>query len=257
MTKKAFEKHLACYSQAANILYKFDNKSLVSFEVNYRFLGDLPFVIYFDFETTVVSDLFMDQKMYVISYCMVFAFHPKLKIDRIVIYCSFLQSQEELFGLRHLKQKMLKHSDYVMPNQLKDAELKVHEKKSSFSLSEILSIELKFTIDNLLRWCYIVHKTRFLSLYTITKQKHEKENKIDWLVTKCVICDFKLSVGSSFGPGSDEMTYCDFIFKKERLFLRNVYDAEVLKNYSQIKDLQTYYETFNRVVNCAILIDKY
>ena len=53
------------------------------------------------------------------------------------------------------------------------------------------------------------------------------------------------------------MTYYDFIFKKEYLVLQNVYDADVLKNYKQIKDLKRYYENFNKVVNCAILIDKY
>ena len=75
------------------------------------------------------SDLFLDKKMYVVNYCMVFAFHPKLKIERIVIYRSFQQSQEELFDLSHLKEKMLQYVDSVTLNRLKDAGLKVHEKK--------------------------------------------------------------------------------------------------------------------------------
>ena len=54
--KKPFEKRLACCSQTVGILYKFDNKSLVSFESNYRFLGDLSFVAYFAFETSAGSD---------------------------------------------------------------------------------------------------------------------------------------------------------------------------------------------------------
>ena len=59
---------------------------------------------------------------------MVFAFHPKLKIERIVIYRSFQQSLEELFDLSHLKEKMLQHVYSVTLNQIKDAGVKVHEK---------------------------------------------------------------------------------------------------------------------------------
>ena len=146
-TKKAFEKHISNCSQAAGILYKFDNKSIVSFEDNYRFLGNLPFAVYFDFQTITGSDIFLDKKMYVISYCMIFAFHPKLKIDRIIVYRSFHQNQEKIFNLSHLKEKTLQHVDSVTLNQLTDASLKVLEKKSRFTFSEMFSIELKLTID--------------------------------------------------------------------------------------------------------------
>ena len=64
-------------------------------------------------------------------------------------------------------------------------------------------------------------------------------------------------LASSFVPDSDEMTYYDFIVKKQHLFLRNVYDDDVLKSSKQIKDLKTYYESFNKVVHCAIFSDKY
>ena len=76
-TKNFFDKHLTVYSQAAGIIYKFDNKSIVTFEDNYRFFRDLPFVAYFDFETTAGRDLFLDKKMYVFTYCSIFAFHSK------------------------------------------------------------------------------------------------------------------------------------------------------------------------------------
>ena len=66
--------------------------------------------------------------MYVISYCTIFAFHPKLKMERIVIYRSFQQNQEQLFDLSHLKGKMLQYVDSVTLNQLKDAGMKGYEK---------------------------------------------------------------------------------------------------------------------------------
>ena len=97
----------------------------------------MPFVAYFDFETTAGCDLFLDKKKDVISYCIVFAFDPKVNIDRITVYRSFQQKLEERFDLSHLKKQMIQHIDQVTLNQLKDAGLKVHEKKSSFALSEV------------------------------------------------------------------------------------------------------------------------
>ena len=113
-------------SQTDGIVYKFDNKSLVSYKDNYRFLGDLPFVAYFDFETTAGNGASMDKKMYVLNYCLIFAFHPKLDIDRIVVYRSLQQTQEHLFDLSHLIPKMLQFLDKATLNQLKDVGLKVY-----------------------------------------------------------------------------------------------------------------------------------
>ena len=60
--KKGHDSHVANCSQSAGIVYKFDHKSLISFEDNYHLLGDLPFVVYFDFERTAGRDLFQDYK---------------------------------------------------------------------------------------------------------------------------------------------------------------------------------------------------
>ena len=229
---------------------------LLTFEGNYQFLGDQPFVVYFDFETTAGSDLFQDKEMYVISYCLVFAFHPKLDIERILVYRILQQNQQQLFDSSHLKLKMLQFVDSVTLNKFKDKGLKVYGKKSSFALSEMSSVELKFTIDLLLKWFYSLYKMRFLELDTLTKQNYEKSNKTDWTKTTCCICDFKLSLGASYGPGSKKMTYLDFAIKKEYLFLRNLYDQEILNDFKQVKKIMTYYENFKEMLNCCVLLDK-
>ena len=115
-TKKAFVKHLVNSAQSAGIVYKIDNKSLISFEDNYQCFGDLLFVVYFDFETCTGDDLFQDKKMYVfiiITFSLIIAFHPKLGIERIVIFRSFQQNQDHLFDLSHLKDQMLQFVDPV------------------------------------------------------------------------------------------------------------------------------------------------
>ena len=70
--------------------------------------------------------------MYVTSCCIILAFHPKIKIDRIVVYRSFQQTEDELFRLSHLKEKVLQYANPATLNQLKDAAINVH-KKSSFA----------------------------------------------------------------------------------------------------------------------------
>ena len=44
------------------VIYNFNTQSLVSFEDNFHAKGDLPFVIYFDFETTAPTDNCFDPK---------------------------------------------------------------------------------------------------------------------------------------------------------------------------------------------------
>ena len=78
--------------------------------------------------------------MYVVSYCLIFAFHPKLDLDRILVYRSFQRTQDQLFYLNHLKPKMLQFFDKVPLNQLKDAGLKVYSKQPCFALSEMCSV---------------------------------------------------------------------------------------------------------------------
>ena len=52
-------------------------------------MGDLSFTAYFDFETTIGDTVVNDTKMFVISYCQIFAFCPDLNLHKIVIFRSF------------------------------------------------------------------------------------------------------------------------------------------------------------------------
>ena len=45
-------KHLKIKSSMSRIIYKFNDQNVQTFEDNYKFMGEVPFSIYFDFETT-------------------------------------------------------------------------------------------------------------------------------------------------------------------------------------------------------------
>ena len=58
------------------IVYSFENKKIISFQDNFKNLGDVLFTVYFDIQTTTVHDIFEDPKIFVINYCHIHAFHP-------------------------------------------------------------------------------------------------------------------------------------------------------------------------------------
>ena len=67
------------------IVYKFENQNIQTFFDNMKFMGDLPFFIYFDLETTTgkkVYDFDEDATLYPVSYAFVLSFHPLLNTEK-------------------------------------------------------------------------------------------------------------------------------------------------------------------------------
>ena len=86
------------------VIYNFNMQSLISLKDNFHAKGDLSFVIYFDFEMTAPTDNCFDPKketMFVVSYVMIVAFHPELKLDKIIIQRSYVHATEQLTGLEY------------------------------------------------------------------------------------------------------------------------------------------------------------
>ena len=68
-TKDAMEKHNKVCAVKEGIVYTFENGKIISFQDNFKYLGDVPFTVYFDFETTTGDVVFLDPKKFVVSYC--------------------------------------------------------------------------------------------------------------------------------------------------------------------------------------------
>ena len=72
------------------VAYNFNNKSLISFEDNFIYKGDLSLVDYMDFETTAPTDNCFNpeqKKMFVVSYVIV---------DRVIIERNFEHSLKKI-----------------------------------------------------------------------------------------------------------------------------------------------------------------
>ena len=105
----------------------------MTFEENLKYKGDVPLVAYIDFETTVPTDECLDlenRQMFVVSYVIIFAFHPELDIDRVIIDRSFGHSRERLTSLNFLTREQLQFKDSKTLLQLRDCALAVVEKKT-------------------------------------------------------------------------------------------------------------------------------
>ena len=98
---KKMKEHLACCSGKAGFTFSFDNGKVIDYQDHYSNLGDMPFSVYWDFETTTGNVVFFDAKMYVVSYSIIVAFHRDLSLPRINIFRSSDQSYNSLMSLVH------------------------------------------------------------------------------------------------------------------------------------------------------------
>ena len=192
------KKHTKICAAKEGIVYTFENGKIISFQDNFKYLCDVPFTVFVDFKTTAGNIVFLDPKMFVVSYCQIYSFHSSLNLDKIVIFRSFQQSLEEIYDLNHFRQEHVPHFDKITFCQLKDAATVVLAREKSTSLAELFSSELKFTIDMLDNWFLNTIKAKFLELDDIKKHIFIKENPFVPSQTICCICGFLLDA-EAFG----------------------------------------------------------
>ena len=65
------KKHTKVCSAKEGITYCFNNGEIISSQDNFKYLGDVPFIVFFDFETTTDNIAFFDLKIFAVSYCQI------------------------------------------------------------------------------------------------------------------------------------------------------------------------------------------
>ena len=148
-SKEKMQTHLSICAAKEGITYSFDNNQIIDYQDNYKYMGDLPFSVYFDFEATTGNAVFFDSKMFVMSNCLIFSFNSALNFEKTVIFRSFQQSATELYDIGCFKQDHVQFSDQVTLKQLKDAASAVAFRESFTFPAEMFSAVLKFTADTL------------------------------------------------------------------------------------------------------------
>ena len=126
----------------------------MSFEGNIGNKIDLPLVAYVDFGTTASAENFLNpeqNKMFVVSYTLIFAFHPKLNLNRVIVQRCFDHSLLKLTMVDYLTEDQLKFVDKNFRNQLKDCATNVPKRRCKNVVAQIFAIDLKFASNYLLK----------------------------------------------------------------------------------------------------------
>ena len=256
-SKKVFEKDLCVCARKPGVVYSFNNQHLSTFEDNFTLMGDQPFSVYFDLETTCGKDKlvfdFDDEHltdMYVISYCFIVVFHKSYSLEKITIVRSFNDSMVDLADLSSVPLEMLEFRDNVTTSQLYNCIQNVVAKKTHHALIEMFCCELKLIVDICKKWIQKKSSSR-MELSLATKRKFKEQNPLNF-DDKCCICGVELSASKKYGPKSNKMTYWDFLVKKEYHFLQNNFSKEELQMSDSILNLETYYEHFEMFIYVSV-----
>ena len=177
--KDKYDRHLDSCTGKPGYIYNFNTQSLITFEENLKYKSDIPLTAYIDFETTALTDNCLDPenaKMFVVSYVIIFTFHPELEIDKVIIERSFGHSEYTLTSLNYLTVDQLNFKNNKTLLQLRDCALNVARKKSKLAIAKMFTTELKFAGDCLLKWFNKKYKSKNLELSNEKKKENMKLN---------------------------------------------------------------------------------
>ena len=94
---------------------------------------------------------------------MIVAFHPALKLDRIIIYRSFAHSIEQLTTLDYFSQEQITFIEPHLINMLKGMSFEVSKRKCKNSVGKMFSIESALVKKTFLKWFNAKFKRQFKS----------------------------------------------------------------------------------------------
>lgn len=140
IARKSLERDMNLCGSMTGILNKFENQNIQMFVDNKKFMGDVPFSIYFDFETTAgkrVYNFEEDASLYPVASVFAVAFHASLNIEKLSVDRGFNHTYKQLSDVGYLFGEMLHFVDPITTKQ-GDCANKVFQKKEKYAVSEML-----------------------------------------------------------------------------------------------------------------------
>ena len=107
--------------------------------------------------------------MFVVSYVMVVAFHPELKLNRIIIQRSYAHSLEQLTSLNYFTQEQISFIDTTLIKKLKDIAFDVGKRKCKKTIGQIICIKKALVKKTLLKWFNKKCRPQFNQISAIQK----------------------------------------------------------------------------------------
>ena len=90
--------------------------------------------------------------MFVVSYTLIFAFYPKLNLNRVVVQRRFGHPLLKLATIDYLTRDQLEFVNKDLVQQLKDCVISVSERKCKNTVAQMFPVELKFASNCFLKW---------------------------------------------------------------------------------------------------------
>ena len=153
------KRHIENCTGVPDIIYNFNDKNFITFEDNLKSKGDIPMAIYFDIEAAAPTDNCFDpeqKKMFVMSYVMNVAFHPHLKLRKIIGQRSYGHTLQQLITLDYLTSDQMKFINLKPVTKLKDMAEELSRRKCENALGQMFSVETALLKLTLLREGYTV-----------------------------------------------------------------------------------------------------
>ena len=176
------KRHIENCAGIPGVIYNFDMKNLITFQDHFNAKDDLPFVLYFDFETTASTDNCFDTEqktMFFVSYVLIATFHPALKLNRIITQRSYGYSLEQLTSLNYFCEDQMKFIDVQIIRQLKDIAIDVSKRKCKNTMSQGFCIECALVKKALLDWFNKKYRTQYLEISAFVKNQYERNNPVN------------------------------------------------------------------------------
>ena len=113
-------------------------------------------------------------KMFGVSYTLIFAFYLKLDLNRVSVQRSFRHSLLELAMVDYLTEDQLKLVDKDLINHLEDCAINVSERRYKNAIAQMFAIKLKFASN-----CLLKFKIQNVEIDHKEKLTYEAVNPID------------------------------------------------------------------------------
>ena len=145
---------------------------------------------------------------------IIIAFHPVLKLDRIIIYRSFAHSLEQLTTLNYFSREQISFIEPHLINMLRDMAFDVSKRKCKTSVGQMFSIESVMVKKTLLKWFNTKIRRRFEKINPIQKLNFEGSHSINWEKDRCLISKFAIKMEPiNYLMPDNKMTFGDFIIR--------------------------------------------
>ena len=190
--------------------------------------------------------------MFVVSYVLIVAFHPALKLNRFIIQRSYGHSLEQLTSLNYFSEDQMKFIDEQIIRQLEYIAIDISKRKCKNMMGQMLCIESTLVKKALFDWFHKKYRMKYLETNAFVKMQYERNNPVNWRDMN-VLCKMPLRVEpTNFKMPDDKMTYGDFAFRFEHKIRRNIYTSKHIKESNHLENLENYYEIYQKFVSILI-----